>query len=233
MKFSSVIFFLSCGLITGVWITSLFFENWFINEFVILSLFLSCYLRNDICSTSWFINLSDISYVKFSFTCSQGLCSTHDCKNLKFLTSVKNELSIFLNSPNICSLRFPISSIKTGFSWFSSFCINFWFSFGSDKHSRFLTILSRKDWFWINSSKILSKVSLVTSSTESLNKQKTSSFPHFLFPRFSVCMEAIINISSSLSSTVGVLRFNVAGELTFNEASWILAWWCHFSKIRF
>ena len=43
--------FLSCGLITGVCITSLFFESWFTNEFMILSLFLSCSLRNDICSS--------------------------------------------------------------------------------------------------------------------------------------------------------------------------------------
>ena len=65
----------------------------------------------------------------------------------------------------------------------------------------------------------MSKVSLVTPSTESLNNLKTSSFPHFLFPRLSVWTEAIINISSSLSSTVGVLKFNVAGELNFNDAS--------------
>ena len=51
VAFSSVIFrnrFLSCGLITGVCIISLFFESWFINEFMILSLCLSCSLRNDI-----------------------------------------------------------------------------------------------------------------------------------------------------------------------------------------
>ena len=36
-------------------------------------------------------------------------------------------------------------------------------------------------------------------------------------------MEAIVNISSSLSLTVGVLNFNVAGELQFNDAceSWL------------
>ena len=34
VAFSSVIFFLSRGLITGVYITSLFFESWFINELV-------------------------------------------------------------------------------------------------------------------------------------------------------------------------------------------------------
>ena len=130
---------------------------------------------------------------------------------MKFLTSVKNELFILLNFSEICSLSFPISSINTGFSWFSSFSLNFWFSFGSGKHSRFPTIFSLTDWFWINSSKSLSKVSLVTLSTESLDNLKTSSFPH-LVPRFSVWMEAIINISSSLSSTVGVLKFNAAGN---------------------
>ena len=70
VAFSSVIFrnrFLSSGLITGVCITSLFFESWFINEFMILSLFLSCSsLRNDICCSRWFINLSHISFVEFS-----------------------------------------------------------------------------------------------------------------------------------------------------------------------
>ena len=84
VAFSSVIFFLSCGLITVVCITSLFFESWFINEFMILSLFLSCSLRNDICSSSWFINLSDISLVEFSFTCSIELCLTQDCKKIHF-----------------------------------------------------------------------------------------------------------------------------------------------------
>ena len=131
---------------------------------------------------------------------------------MKFLTSVKNELFILLNFSEICSLSFLISSINTGFSWFSSFSLNFWFSLGSDKHSRFPTIFSLTDWFWINSSKSLSKVSLVTLSTESLNNLKTSSFPHLVFPRFSVWMEAIIKISSSLSSTVGVLKFNEAGN---------------------
>ena len=75
------------------------------------------------------------------------------------------------------------------------------------------------DCFWINNSRSLSKVSLVTSSTEYLNHLKIPSFPHFLFPRFSVWMDAIINISSSLTSTVGVLKFNAAGELKFNYAS--------------
>ena len=65
VSFCSVIFFLSCRLITGVCITSLLFESWSINEFMILSLFLSCSLRNYICSSSWFINLSDISLVEF------------------------------------------------------------------------------------------------------------------------------------------------------------------------
>ena len=32
-------------------------------------------------------------------------------------------------------------------------------------------------------------------------------------------MEAIINISSSLSLTIGILKFNVAGELKFNDGS--------------
>ena len=142
---------------------------------MILSLFLSCSLRNDICSSSWFINFFHISLVKFSFTCSLGLCLTHDCKNsfLNLLTSVKNELFIFLNSSNICSLRFPISSIKTDFSWFLSFSLNLWFSFGSEKHSWFPTTFSLTDWFWINSYKSLSNFSLVTSSTESLNNLKT------------------------------------------------------------
>ena len=142
---------------------------------MILSLFLSCSLRNDICSSSCFINLSNISFVEFTFTCSPGLCLTNDCNNsfLKLLTSVKSKLFIFLRYFKICSLRFPISSIKTGFSWFSSFSLNFWFCFGSDKHSRFPTIFSLTDWFWINCSKGLSKVSLVTSSTESLNSLKT------------------------------------------------------------
>ena len=110
---SSVIFFLSCGLIAGVCVPSLFFESWFINELIILSLFLSCSLRNDICSSSWFINLYDISLVQFLFTCSLGLCLTHDCKNsfFKLLSSVKNELFILLNSSKSFSLRFPISSI--------------------------------------------------------------------------------------------------------------------------
>ena len=113
VAFSFVIFFLSCGLITGACITSLFFESWFVNECMILSLFLSCSLRNDICSSSWFINLYDISLVQFLFTCSLGLCLTHDCKNsfFKLLSSVKNELFILLNSSKSFSLRFPISSI--------------------------------------------------------------------------------------------------------------------------
>ena len=146
VAFSSVIFFLSCALITGACITSLFFESWFINEFMILSSFLSCSLRNDICSSSCYINLSDILLVEFSFICLLGLCLTHDCKNSfwKLLTSVKNERFIFLNSSKICSLRFPISSTKTGFSWLSSFSHNFWFSFRSGKHSQFPAIFSLK-----------------------------------------------------------------------------------------
>ena len=145
-----------------------------------LSMFLNCSLRNNICSSRWFINLSDISLVEFLQTCSLGLCLTHHWKNsfLKLLTSVKNKLFIFLNSSKICSQRFPTSSIKTCFSWFSSFSLNFWFSFAIP-------------------------ISLMTSSTESRKHLKTSYFPHFLFPLFSVWVEAIINISSYLSSTVG------------------------------
>ena len=160
------------------------------------------------CSSSWFLSLSHISFVELMFTYSLGLCLTHDWKNscLKLLTSAKNELFTFLSSSKIFSLRFPISSIKIDFSWFSSSSLNFWFSFGSDKHSQFPTIFSLTDWFWINSSKSLPKVSLVTLSAESLNNLKTSSFLHFLFPRFSVWMEVIIDISSSLSLTVGLLK---------------------------
>ena len=58
------------------------------------------------------------------------------------------------------------------------------------------------------------------SSTEYLNNLKTLSFLHFLFPRFSVWIEAIINISGSLFPTVeGVLKFDLAGLLKFNNAS--------------
>ena len=127
---------------------------------------------------------------------------------------------MFLNFSSICNMRFPVSSIRMGFSWFSSFSLNFWFSFGNDKHSWFPIIFSLTDWFWINNSKILSKVYLVMSSTEYLNNLKTLSFLSFLFPHFSVWIEAIINISGSLFSTVqGVLKFNLAGLLKFNNAS--------------
>ena len=64
------------------------------------------------------------------------------------------------------------------------------------------------------------KVYLVASSTESLNNVKTSSFWHFISPRFSVYMEVIVNISSTITSTVeGVLKLNVAGVRKFNDAS--------------
>ena len=97
------------------------FESWFINEFMILSLFLSCSLEKDICSSRWFINLSEISLDELCWTCS--LCLTHDCKNLflKLLTSVKKDLFIFLNSAKIISLRFLISSIKRIYSVFIIF----------------------------------------------------------------------------------------------------------------
>ena len=103
----------------------------FINRFMILYLFLCCFFRNNICSSSWFLSLSHISFVELMFTCSLGLCLTHDCKNscLKLLTSVKNEPFTFLNSSKIFSLRFPISSFKMDFSLFSSFSLNFWFFF--------------------------------------------------------------------------------------------------------
>ena len=52
-------------ILIGVYITSLCFESWLIDEFMILSLFLICSLRNDICSSRWFTNLSDISLVEF------------------------------------------------------------------------------------------------------------------------------------------------------------------------
>ena len=65
----------------------------------------------------------------------------------------------------------------------------------------------------------MSKVYLVKSKTEFLKNLKATCFSLFLFPRFSVWMEAIISITSSLSSTVGVLKFNVAGKLKFNDAS--------------
>ena len=127
---------------------------------------------------------------------------------------------MFLNFSNICNMRFPVSSIRMGFSWFSSFSLNFWFSFGNDEHSWFPIIFSLTDWFWINNSKILSKVYLVMSSTEYLNNLKTLSFLRFLFPRLSVWIEAIINISGSLFPTVeGVLKFDLAGLLKFNNAS--------------
>ena len=134
----------------------------------------------------------------------------------------------FLSKANfLCSwipLRFIIwvlqyLLLKQVFLGFYDFLSIFWFSFGSDKHSRFPMIFSLIDWFWIKNSKSLSKVSIVTLSTESLDNLKTSSFPHFWFPCFSVWMEIIINISSSLSSTVVVLKFNVARELNFNDAS--------------
>ena len=73
-----------------------YFESWSINEFMILSLFLSCSLRIDIYSSSWFINLFDISLVEFSLTCLLVLCLTHDCKNsfLKLLTCQKQTFHI-------------------------------------------------------------------------------------------------------------------------------------------
>ena len=123
VAFFSVIFLFSCGLITSVSITLLFFDSWIINEFKILSLFLSCSLTNDICYSSCFINLSNISFVEFTFTCSLGLCLTQGWKNsfFKLLTSVKTELFIFQNSPNNCSFMFPIPSIKTGSQFLVSF----------------------------------------------------------------------------------------------------------------
>ena len=121
---------------------SLFFGGWSTNHLMILSLFLSCSLRNDICSSRWFINLSDVSLVEFTWIHSPRVCLIHDWKNsfLKLLTSVKNEVLIFLN---FCS--------------FLSFSLNFWFSFGSNKHSWFPVIFSLIDWLWINNSKSLSK----------------------------------------------------------------------------
>ena len=79
-----------------------------------LSLFLSCFLWNNICCCRWFINLSSILLIEFPWTYSLGLVLTHDCKNsfLKLLTSVKVKLFIFLNFSKICNLRFSISSIK-------------------------------------------------------------------------------------------------------------------------
>ena len=110
-----------------------FFENWFINEFMILSLFLSCPLRNDICSSRWFINLSNISLIKFLWTCLLGLGVTYDCNNsfLKLLTSVKNELFILLNSSKICNL-----SLKQVLLDFHNLLAVFFFFFDRDKHSQ-------------------------------------------------------------------------------------------------
>ena len=161
--------FLSCRSIIGVCITSLFFESWSVDELMILSLFLNCSLRNYIALLDrWFVSLSSVSLEVFAWTCSLGICLTHDCKNsflkiltsehrnkithsyILFLCSDKNKLFIFMSSSidgssKICNLRFPTSFINTGFSWFSSFSLNLWFSCGSGKHSRFPVIFSLID----------------------------------------------------------------------------------------
>ena len=66
--FSSILrnSFFSCRLTVVFCVVSLFFESWSVNELMILSLFLSCSLRNDICSSRWFINLSDVLLVEFA-----------------------------------------------------------------------------------------------------------------------------------------------------------------------
>ena len=86
VMFSSVVFrnrFLTCGLIMFLHYLTVF-ESWFINKFMMISLFLSWSLRSDICSSTWFINVSQISLFKFLWTCSLGLCLAHDCKKLIF-----------------------------------------------------------------------------------------------------------------------------------------------------
>ena len=53
--------FFCCRLTMGACFMSLFFERWSTIELMILSSFLNSSLRNDICSSRWFINLSDDS----------------------------------------------------------------------------------------------------------------------------------------------------------------------------
>lgn len=86
----------------------LFFEIWYINELMILFLFLSGSISNHICSSRWFIYLSDVSLVAFTWIRSPGAYLTHAWENLflKLLPSIKNEFFIFLNSSKICNLRF-------------------------------------------------------------------------------------------------------------------------------
>ena len=164
---------------------------------MIFSLFLSCSLRNYICCSRWFINLSYISFVEFKWTCSLGLCLILDSKN-SFLKLLNFSYSWIL--PRFAVWGFQYLPLKRVFLSFHHFLSIFGFLLAATSIPWFPTIFSLTDWFRINSSKSLSKVSLVTSSTESLNNLKTSSFPHFLFPRFIVWMKAINNISSFLSS---------------------------------
>ena len=124
-----------------------------------LSLFLSCFLRNNICCCRWFINFSGILLIEFPWIYSLGLVLTHDCKNsfLKLLTSVKVKLFIFLNFSKICNVRFSISSIKQVFLGFHHFLSIFGLLLAVTSIPNFLQCFVRQTDFELTISKAFQK----------------------------------------------------------------------------
>ena len=166
-----------------------------------LSLFVSSFCKNGICC--WYNSLSldrfaedfkNQSLNELISLRTRALISAIIC-NLRFSSSTlrfKAPSKFYwtnVSLHNVSTVAWLVSSISwldcTG-SWLQS--TDFWsdvnlsltckVSLGRDKHYRF-------------------SILLLLTSTESFTKLKTSSFPHFQFPRFSVCIDVIISISSS------------------------------------
>ena len=140
-------------------------------------------------------------------------------KYLNFSEKWPLNISQFFNKCGIKILNF---SLKIKISFFSSTSPGILVSFGSDKQSQFQTAFNLMDWLWVNDSQkqsprgvprkrcseniqLFESFSWYYSSRESSTNLKTSSFPHFLFPRFNIWIEKIISIWSSLSSAIAIV----------------------------
>ena len=171
------------------------------------------------CIQQLYFHVSLISVVRsdFSISISENIITSENCfiKSSKFSTKMSLPQDLFLKESTCDNLRVSNSSITVFWDFGSSlltFILNdslhyLWLFecralFDIDKQVRVPTSFICTEWRFINLFRRSSKCSFVISlSTDSCTKCKTSSLPHFLLLRFRVSIEATMGVFKSLPST--------------------------------
>ena len=171
------------------------------------------------CIQQLYFHFSLISVVRrdFSISISENIITSENCfiKSSKFSTKMSLPQDLFLKESTYDNLRVSNSSITVFWDFGNSlltFILNdslhyLWLFecralFDIDKQVRVPTSFICTEWRFINLFRRSSKCSFVISlSTDSCTKCKTSSLPHFLLLRFRVSIEATMGVFKSLPST--------------------------------